>query len=492
MTNNIVGLIISIAVVFGILAIAEIIKKYSNVTEEFSRKFVHIGVSNWWLVAMYFIEDMKIAIIPPLLFIILNYISYKKSYFNSMNRDNDNSLGTVYYPISLAILVILFWDNGILGEGLGYIGAIGILIMGYGDGLAGLIGKKFGKIKIFNHKSLEGTLTNFIVSFLIAILFLGVKFNISLNIVVLSFIIALFSSILELITPHGLDNLTLPIGISILVYILTSNPISYVVIYRLIIGMIFSSSIGIIAFYKKSLTKSGMLGAIILGTVIYATMGFFGASTMILFFITSSFMSHFKKKKKSKVEKQFDKTGNRDIYQVFANGGIGLLYSILYFVSGDMIYMLLFIVSFAAANADTWSTELGILDSGQPISLRTFKRVPKGTSGAVSVIGSFSGFLGSFVVSIYSIILLNIFYGYSLGIGIIILLSFSGYMGTFIDSILGAYIQGIYITENNTETERKSINGISNKLSRGIEVINNDLVNIISITSASIIPLLFL
>jgi len=110
MSSNLIGLIISFIFVFIILILGEILNRFTKASEEFNRKFVHIGVSNWWIVAMFLIDNMYYAMIPPIIFIILNYLSYKKGVFSSMEREDKESLGTVYYPISLLILVWLFWE----------------------------------------------------------------------------------------------------------------------------------------------------------------------------------------------------------------------------------------------------------------------------------------------------------------------------------------------------------------------------------------------
>ena len=77
----------------------------------------------------------------PVIFVVLNYYSNRKDLIKSMEREGDSNLGTVYFPISLIVLILLTWDGGLLGGGnLKYLGAVGSLIMGYGDGFAAIIG----------------------------------------------------------------------------------------------------------------------------------------------------------------------------------------------------------------------------------------------------------------------------------------------------------------------------------------------------------------
>lgn len=490
MNKNLVGLIISFVFVFIIIIIGEILNKFGKSHKEFSRKFVHIGVSNWWIIAMLTIDSIYYAIIPPIIFILLNYMSYKKDYISSIERNNKESLGTVYYPISLLILVLLFWERNI------YIGAVGILIMGYGDGLAALIGIKYGlnEFKVGNNtKSIIGTTTMFMVSFVVTAIGLTIVIGFSRNVLIISIITAFIATIFELVTPYGLDNITVPLISSLFLYLLLSIDNNMIIYgYRFVVGIVFSGIIGLLAYKKKSLTKSGMIGAIILGTGIYLTTGFYGASTMILFFISSSGLSHYKKSNKEVVAKQFDKTGNRDITQVFANGGVGLVYGILYMISDNPIYLILFTIAFAAANADTWSTEIGVLDNRNPIHLRNFKRVPKGTSGAVSLLGTFAGFMGALLIGIYSALYINFILDIRVEVIYILLISIFGLMGSMIDSALGAFIQGIYVDKENKETEKKYINGKNTKLKRGVKYINNDIVNIISIIIATLLSLFIL
>lgn len=213
-----VGILISIIFVFLIIGVSSLMKKLNILSNEGSRKFIHIGVSNWWIIAMIFFDNNISAAIVPGLFVIINYISYKKQIFSAMERDgSQKDLGTVYYALSLLILSLITFKN----KELSYIGALGILIMGYGDGFAAIIGKNFGKHKfkiLNNDKSIEGSLTMFIFSFMVSIIILHI-FN-PVNVLLFSFILAFLSTILELLSPLGLDNLTVPLGSAMFFYII--------------------------------------------------------------------------------------------------------------------------------------------------------------------------------------------------------------------------------------------------------------------------------
>ncbi|MSU00231.1 diacylglycerol/polyprenol kinase family protein [Tissierella pigra] len=214
--NNIIGILVSIVFVFLIIIIASFMKNLGILSMEGSRKFIHIGVSNWCIISMIFFDNNISAAVVPGFFVIINYISYTKQLFSAMERnESKKDLGTVYYALSLLILSLITFKD----KELSYIGALGILIMGYGDGFAAIVGINFGKhkFKIFgNYKSIEGSLAMFTFSFIVSIIILYI-FNPN-NILLFSFILAALSTILELFSPFGLDNLTVPLGSAIFFY----------------------------------------------------------------------------------------------------------------------------------------------------------------------------------------------------------------------------------------------------------------------------------
>ncbi len=212
------GYIVSFGFVFLVIGISTIFEKLNILNVEGTRKFIHIGVCNWWFIAMYYFDKPIEAAIVPACFIFINYLSYKKNVFSAMERgEGKEDLGTVYYSISLFILAL--WSFYIH---MPYIGLLGILIMGYGDGFAALVGKKFGKhpFRLNKEKSNEGSFTVFITAFLITFLLITYYYR-DINILktfVISLIISIISTIVEAITPNGFDNLSLPLTSSVVFY----------------------------------------------------------------------------------------------------------------------------------------------------------------------------------------------------------------------------------------------------------------------------------
>ncbi len=215
---NIWGLVLSYVLIFLIIGLSTVLQKAKVFGDEGARKFIHIGVSNWWILAMFFFTDqnkMWFAMIPPITFIILNYLSYRQNIFKAMERGGQGNLGTVYFPISLLILVILTF--GILDRP--DIGAMGILILGYGDGLAAVFGVKYGKHKLAFGKSWEGSLAMFFASLVVGIVVSSLMFPL-MTALWIGLVIALLATLIELVSPKGFDNLTVPLATSLLYYLL--------------------------------------------------------------------------------------------------------------------------------------------------------------------------------------------------------------------------------------------------------------------------------
>lgn len=214
--NNFIGIIVSI-VYIGMILVSS--KAFEKNGKEASRKYTHIMLSNWWIVAMIFFDNWIWASVMPLLFVFINYFSYKYNIIKVMERDekdeNKDSLGTVYYAISLLILSIITF--GVLKNP--QLGLCGILVMGYGDGLAAVIGQavKSKEFKINgNKKSVAGCIAMFLVTFIILT---GYLTKMESSYFVLKAVLAsILLTVVEAISAKGTDNLTVPLTTSLLMF----------------------------------------------------------------------------------------------------------------------------------------------------------------------------------------------------------------------------------------------------------------------------------
>lgn len=215
MDRNLLGVIVGFAFVFLMIFIATVAQKIFKLSNEFSRKIVHITVGNWIFLALYYFTKWEYAIIGPVVFIFLNYLSYKTKLFATMELEEKNP-GTIYYAISLTICTFLTFISG----SINYLPYLGILAMVWGDGFAAVIGKKFPVISIRRGRSLGGTLAFMIFAALSAAVYLYVfRTHVSHhNFVSLIIFTSVFGALIELFSPKNTDNLTVPIILGVIAY----------------------------------------------------------------------------------------------------------------------------------------------------------------------------------------------------------------------------------------------------------------------------------
>ncbi|WP_237389602.1 DUF92 domain-containing protein [Bacillus sp. USDA818B3_A] len=240
-------------------------------------------------------------------------------------------------------------------------------------------------------------------------------------------------------------------------------------------------------YFQKSLTRSGAFAAMLVGMSVYTGMGLKGVVLLGAFFVSSNFWSKYKGTAKKIMEEKLAKGGTRDWLQVVANGGAAALFSLVYFFQPEQIWMLGFVVCLASANSDTWASEVGSLSREDPIYIRTFKRVERGTSGAVSGLGSAAAAAGSFFIAILS-------YGFfHIEISLLILVFLFGFIGNVIDTLIGAFYQQVYLCEKcGIHTEKKTHCHYPTKRIKGLALVDNDMVNFLSGLIAAVLLIVIL
>ncbi len=213
--ESIFGLFISILYIVIIIGIST---RLIHLPFEFSRTFTHILIINWWFIASFFIKDYWMAISAPIFFIIFNTLNVMYNWIPSINtKRRDSNKGPIYYSIAVFLLTVATFHT----PSFHIVGGIGLLVMAYGDGFAALIGQKYGThaYTIFKgHKTLEGSLTMFIVSMIVVTTYQYIQLGQVEFIQV--FMLSLIATLVEAISPHGIDNLFIPILVSLLYFIM--------------------------------------------------------------------------------------------------------------------------------------------------------------------------------------------------------------------------------------------------------------------------------
>jgi phytol kinase len=200
-----------------VVTIAESLRRFANAQPEMVRKVVHIGTGNVILIAWCLQIPAWIGISTSILFSLVTLLSFRLAILPDINNIGRKSLGTFFYAVSIGVLISIFWQTH------AYCAVIGVLVMTWGDGLAAIIGQRWGRhiYKLWDmQKSWEGSLTMAIVSYVTSSsILLAIQGNIWQTWLVAG-AIALIATTLEAFSKWGIDNLTVPLGSAITAFVL--------------------------------------------------------------------------------------------------------------------------------------------------------------------------------------------------------------------------------------------------------------------------------
>ncbi len=248
-----------------------------------------------------------------------------------------------------------------------------------------------------------------------------------------------------------------------------------------------------VGYAGGSLSVDGFAAAVLLGTVVFVAGGWGWSLTLIAFFVSSSLFSHLALDEKRTLAEKFAKGRRRDWAQVLANGGVLLALSAVALSARGLGRLASIGVAgaLAAVTADTWGTEIGVLSRSEPYLVTSMKRVPKGTSGGVSLLGLGASLAGGTFVGLVAFVLKRWFPG-SPGYMLIVGGVAGGVVGSLLDSLMGASLQGVYFCDRcGVETEQKvHLCGEKTRLVRGLAWIDNDSVNFLSAVAGAVVSIL--
>lgn len=213
MSYQILGVTLWLGIV---LLAAELVARLSPVSSEVSRKIVHIGVGNVILLAWWLQIPAWVGISAAAVSCLVTLTSYWYPLLASVSEVGRKSWGTFFYSVSIGVLIAYFWPIQ-----APHYAVLGILVMTWGDGLAAIIGQRFGKhgYQVWGmSKSWEGTLTMAIASLIVSSAVLSFVYGSSWPIFLSSVLVAVTATGLEAFSKLGLDNLTVPLGSAFLSY----------------------------------------------------------------------------------------------------------------------------------------------------------------------------------------------------------------------------------------------------------------------------------
>jgi len=214
---NVLLMLLCYGYILLMILVSSRMPQWLRVSQKASRKFLHAMIGNLPFIIPFFTASIYPALVAAP-FIVVTFVASPISPFKNISRklkgladmtEEGHHLGLVFYAISYTVLAFLFGSKP-------YIIAAGILPMAYGDSTASLVGERLGrtKYKVFATKSLEGSVTMFLVSFAsftLSLVFFSLLYSFSFVERILSALaVALVTTVAEALSPMGADNLAVP------------------------------------------------------------------------------------------------------------------------------------------------------------------------------------------------------------------------------------------------------------------------------------------
>lgn len=264
-------------------------------------------------------------------------------------------------------------------------------------------------------------------------------------------------------------------------------------------GICINGLLALGAYYKRALTGDGALMATLVGSLIWYKGGVIGFCLMGVFFVSASLLSRFKQTQRQALhlERLHDKSDRRDYTQVLANSLVPLLFLLAHSLSNNPMWYVGFVCAFAAANADTWASELGVLSKSKPRFILKGTPIPTGLSGGVTHLGLLASLMGAGLIAFSYFVLSLLESGSILSLGLTsLLILIGGFLGSIIDSLMGELFQVQYQSKNPLVgfTERAvDLNETQtrNAIVKGVPWIDNNAVNFLSVLLAASLTSLF-
>jgi uncharacterized protein (TIGR00297 family) len=408
---------------------------------EAGRKLVHIAVGSFALL----LRDLtwpQAALMAVAAF-LFNWLLLPRLGGRRLWRDVEHGagypLGILLYPLSVLGLIL------VLRHHLWMAAAIwGVLA--WGDGMASLVGQGAGGPRLpWNPRKGWAGFVAFVLCGTVAAallmvwtLHLPLRAWLSPWILGLALPLALVCALVESLPTTLDDNLTVPLaGLCVLPLLDGAQPLLLLeagLPARVAQGLVANSLFAALAFRARSIDLAGAVSAVIIGTVITVGVGLPGLAVMVAFFVVGSTVTRLGYRIKAQRGIAQEKGGARGWRNAWANGGVPAFLALMAGLTGGTLHPLLvlaYAASVATAAADTCSSEIGKAYGRRTFLITTFRPVPPGTEGAVSLEGTLGGLLGGLLVAAVGA-LVGLY-----AAPLLVLVALAGLLGSLAESVIG-------------------------------------------------------
>lgn len=219
--------------------------------------------------------------------------------------------------------------------------------------------------------------------------------------------------------------------------------LSPVLLWNAVMGAGVNTVLALAAYAARGVDLSGALTGWFLGVGLYTFGGWRGFALLLLFFVVGTACTKIGYAKKALLGVAQEKGGRRGAKNAIANTTAGVVFAFLAVATPHhALFSLALAAAFATAAADTVASEIGQAFGRTTYLVTTFKRVPAGTDGAVSMEGTLAGIAASTLIAAFAAATTTITWH---GAAIVVLAAF---VGTTLESYLGATLERSKIIDN--------------------------------------------
>ncbi|MGH9389207.1 MAG: diacylglycerol/polyprenol kinase family protein, partial [Vicinamibacteria bacterium] len=248
----------------GLVALAELFRRRFAINSHYTRKFVHIATGLLTVAAPAFFPSREPVLVVTGLFLLVLPVAIHFRWLPGIHDVEGGPYGTFCFGLSFLLLAALCWENPMRPALY-----VGMMVLTWGDSLAGLIGKSFGRRRFRigrSMKSLEGTGAMFVGSFVAAAATLGaLGYAPFTELLGLSLLVAVIATAVEMVTPGAFDNLTVPLAAAFVIQLLASSGPEGDKAFAIGVGL--SLGFALLALAANFLEFTGAVTSVILGSI---------------------------------------------------------------------------------------------------------------------------------------------------------------------------------------------------------------------------------
>ncbi|KYC43568.1 phosphatidate cytidylyltransferase [Scytonema hofmannii PCC 7110] len=217
--GNLLATLLTFVYVFGLLALLNWCVLNFKLPQDISRKITHIGAgSTIGFLPLYndlhWSKYLNVAVFVLWIFLLVQkglFANPDDEAVITMTRTGDRRellRGPLFFVIVATICGTFFYKE--------FVGIVAMASLGWGDGIAPIVGRRVGRIKytILSSKTLEGSLSMLVFAFIASVFFVWLVTPNQVNFMRI-FLLALVATLIEGCSPKEVDNILIPVGVII-------------------------------------------------------------------------------------------------------------------------------------------------------------------------------------------------------------------------------------------------------------------------------------